>query len=176
MCWRARSTRSAGDDAAASSDVAARQPLTQERVTTFPRGDGVVLVCGRFEGVDERVIDARGLEEVSVGDYVLSGGEIAALVLMDACVRLLPGVMGKAASGHEESFARGSARIPAIHPAAGVRGPADPGGPDLRGPRQGRRLAAGRGRKAHPRTAGRDLWAASSGPIKPLQKSRPTEG
>ena len=67
-------------------------------------GPGVVIVCGRFEGVDERVIEARGLEEVSIGDYVLSGGEIAAMVLLDACVRLLPGVMGKDASGAEESF------------------------------------------------------------------------
>ena len=67
-------------------------------------GPGVVVVCGRFEGVDERVIEARGLEEVSIGDYVLSGGEIAAMVLLDACVRLLPGVMGKDASGTQESF------------------------------------------------------------------------
>ena len=67
-------------------------------------GEGVVLVCGRFEGVDERIIESRKLEEISVGDYVLSGGEIAALTLLDACVRLLPGVMGKEASGAEESF------------------------------------------------------------------------
>jgi tRNA (guanine37-N1)-methyltransferase len=69
-------------------------------------------VCGRFEGVDERVIEARGLEEVSVGDYVLSGGEIAALALIDACVRLLPGVMGKEASGGEESFSAGLLEYP----------------------------------------------------------------
>jgi tRNA (guanine37-N1)-methyltransferase len=67
-------------------------------------GPGLIAVCGRFEGVDERVIAGRALEEVSIGDYVLSGGELAALVLLDACVRLLPGVMGKAASGIEESF------------------------------------------------------------------------
>ena len=79
-------------------------PLTQGRVEALAAGPGVVLVCGRFEGVDERVIAARGLEEVSVGDYVLSGGEIAAMALLDACVRLLPGVMGAAASGAEESF------------------------------------------------------------------------
>ena len=72
----------------------------------------MVLVCGRFEGVDERVIEARALEEVSVGDYVLSGGEIAALVLMDACVRLLPGVMGHEASGHDESFSDGLLEYP----------------------------------------------------------------
>ncbi|MBI3275401.1 MAG: tRNA (guanosine(37)-N1)-methyltransferase TrmD, partial [Methylocystis sp.] len=67
-------------------------------------GGGAIVVCGRFEGVDQRVIEARALEEVSIGDYVLSGGEIAALALIDACVRLLPGVMGEEASGHEESF------------------------------------------------------------------------
>jgi tRNA (guanine37-N1)-methyltransferase len=80
------------------------RPLTQSRVRELASGPGVVVVCGRFEGVDERVIEARRLEEVSVGDYVLSGGEIAAMVLLDACVRLLPGVMGKDASGAEESF------------------------------------------------------------------------
>ncbi|WP_131195629.1 tRNA (guanosine(37)-N1)-methyltransferase TrmD [Lichenihabitans psoromatis] len=80
------------------------KPLTQARVRSLASGDGVVILCGRFEGVDERVIAARGLEEVSIGDYVLSGGEIAALVLLDACVRLLPGVMGAQASGVDESF------------------------------------------------------------------------
>ena len=80
------------------------RPLTQARVTELAAGPGPLIVCGRFEGVDQRVIDARGLEEVSVGDYVLSGGEIAALVLIDACVRLLPGVMGKEASGPRRAF------------------------------------------------------------------------
>jgi len=87
-------------------------PLTQARVEALAGGTGAVLVCGRFEGVDERVIAARGLEEVSVGDYVLSGGEIAALALIDACVRLLPGVMGQAASVAEESFAEGLLEYP----------------------------------------------------------------
>jgi tRNA (guanine37-N1)-methyltransferase len=73
-------------------------------VRELAAGEGVVLVCGRFEGVDERIIEARKLEEISVGDYVLSGGEIAAFALLDACVRLLPGVMGREASGAEESF------------------------------------------------------------------------
>jgi tRNA (guanine37-N1)-methyltransferase len=82
-------------------------PLTQERIVALAAGPGPVIVCGRFEGVDERVIAARELEEVSIGDFVLSGGEIAALALIDACVRLLPGVMGKEASGTEESFADG---------------------------------------------------------------------
>ncbi len=80
-------------------------PLTQARVVELASGPGPLIVCGRFEGVDQRVIEARGLEEVSVGDYVLSGGEIAAMALIDACVRLLPGVMGAAGSGVEESFA-----------------------------------------------------------------------
>ena len=80
------------------------RPLTQSRVRELAAGPGALIVCGRFEGVDQRVIEARGLEEVSIGDYVLSGGEIAALALIDACVRLLPGVMGKAESGAEESF------------------------------------------------------------------------
>jgi tRNA (guanine37-N1)-methyltransferase len=87
-------------------------PLTQARVAQWAAGPGIVAVCGRFEGVDERVIEARGLEEVSVGDYVLSGGEIAAMALIDACVRLLPGVMGAEASAGEESFAQGLLEYP----------------------------------------------------------------
>jgi tRNA (guanine37-N1)-methyltransferase len=87
-------------------------PLTQSRVEILAGGPGVVLVCGRFEGVDERVIAARGLEEVSVGDYVLSGGELAAMALLDACVRLLPGVMGAPGSAAEESFAQGLLEYP----------------------------------------------------------------
>lgn len=88
------------------------RPLTQARVEALAAGPGIVLVCGRFEGVDERVIAARGLEEVSIGDYVLSGGEIAAMALLDACVRLLPGVMGAAASAAEESFGGGLLEYP----------------------------------------------------------------
>jgi tRNA (guanine37-N1)-methyltransferase len=87
-------------------------PLTQARVEALARDAGVILVCGRFEGVDERVIAGRGLEEVSAGDYVLSGGEIAAMALIDACVRTLPGVMGAAASGDEESFSQGLLEYP----------------------------------------------------------------
>jgi tRNA (guanine37-N1)-methyltransferase len=87
-------------------------PLTQGRVAQLAAGSGAILVCGRFEGVDERVIEGRNLEEVSLGDFVLSGGEIAALALLDACVRLLPGVMGKEASAAEESFAEGLLEYP----------------------------------------------------------------
>ncbi len=88
------------------------RPLTQSRAVELAAGRGPLIVCGRFEGVDQRVIDARRLEEVSVGDYVLSGGEIAALALIDACVRLLPGVMGQPASGADESFSDGLLEYP----------------------------------------------------------------
>jgi tRNA (guanine37-N1)-methyltransferase len=87
-------------------------PLTQARVADIAHGDGVILLCGRFEGVDERVIEARALEEISIGDYVLSGGELAAQVLIDACVRLLPGVIGEPASHVDESFAEGLLEYP----------------------------------------------------------------
>jgi tRNA (guanine37-N1)-methyltransferase len=83
------------------------KPLTQKRVRELADGEGVVIVCGRFEGVDQRVIDARGLEEVSIGDYILSGGEPAALTVLDSIVRILPGVMGNAVSGINESFEHG---------------------------------------------------------------------
>ena len=83
------------------------KPLTQARVRGLAAGEGIVLVCGRFEGVDQRVIDGRDLEEVSIGDYILSGGEVAATVVLDAIVRLLPGVMGNVQSGQFESFEQG---------------------------------------------------------------------
>ena len=79
-------------------------PLTQARIRSLAAGSGVILLCGRFEGFDQRVIDARNLLEISIGDYVLSGGEPAAMVLLDACIRLLPGVMGAAESAEDESF------------------------------------------------------------------------
>ena len=83
------------------------RPLTQQRVRELAEGEGVVIVCGRFEGVDQRVIEARQLEEISIGDYILSGGEPAALTLLDAVVRILPGVMGNQLSGVHESFEGG---------------------------------------------------------------------
>jgi tRNA (guanine37-N1)-methyltransferase len=83
------------------------KPLSQDRVRELAAGDGAIIVCGRFEGVDQRVIEARGLEEVSIGDYILSGGEPAALTLLDAIVRILPGVMGNDLSGVHESFEGG---------------------------------------------------------------------
>lgn len=87
-------------------------PLTQAGVEMLAHGPGVILLCGRFEGVDERVLEARGIEEVSIGDYVLSGGDLAAYVVMDACVRLLPGVVGNAGTHKEESFASGLLEYP----------------------------------------------------------------
>ena len=98
---------------AAPADEPARQAIDAGAGAGTRGRSRALIVCGRFEGVDERVIEARGLEEVSIGDYVLSGGEIAAMVLLDACVRLLPGVMGKEASGTDESFSRrASSNIP----------------------------------------------------------------
>jgi tRNA (guanine37-N1)-methyltransferase len=88
------------------------RPLQQSQVRDWAEGPGLVIVCGRFEGVDERVIEGRGLVEVSIGDYILSGGEMAALTLLDACVRLIPGVMGKVASGEDESFENGLLEYP----------------------------------------------------------------
>lgn len=88
------------------------KPLTQARVRALSAGPGAVILCGRFEGFDERLFEARAIEEVAIGDYVLSGGEMGALVLLDACVRLLPGVMGAASSGDEESFESGLLEYP----------------------------------------------------------------
>ncbi len=87
-------------------------PLTQARVAQLSASAGAIVVCGRFEGLDERVIEARQLEEISIGDYVLAGGEVAAMVVLEACVRLLPGVIGAEASLAEESFAAGLLEYP----------------------------------------------------------------
>ena len=88
------------------------RPLTQAKVRHLVAGEGAIILCGRFEGFDERIFEARGVEEVSVGDYVLSGGELPAMILLDACIRLLPGVMGAASSGEEESFEQGLLEYP----------------------------------------------------------------
>ena len=88
------------------------KPLTQSRVRELATGEGAILLCGRFEGFDQRIFEARPIEEVSVGDYILSGGEVGAMVILDACVRLLPGVMGAASSGEEESFEKGLLEYP----------------------------------------------------------------
>ncbi|MDY8108558.1 tRNA (guanosine(37)-N1)-methyltransferase TrmD [Fulvimarina sp. 2208YS6-2-32] len=114
MVMRADVVADAIDAASTAGDTRPRlmmsprgRPLTQAFVRDLAAGEGAVILCGRFEGVDERVIEARGLTEVSVGDYVLSGGEMAALVMLDAVVRLLPGVMGNQLSGTHESFEGG---------------------------------------------------------------------
>jgi tRNA (guanine37-N1)-methyltransferase len=137
-------------------------PLTQARVEALSRGAGTVLVCGRFEGVDERVIAARGLEEISIGDYVLSGGEIAAMALIDACVRLLPGVMGAAASGAEESFADGLLEYPHYTRPQLWEGRAIP---EVLTSGDHSKIAAWRRAEAERLTRERrpDLWAARSG-------------
>jgi tRNA (guanine37-N1)-methyltransferase len=119
MVMRADVLAAAIDAAAPADDPRPRllmsprgKPFTQARVRELAEGAGALIVCGRFEGVDERVIEARQLEEVSIGDYVLSGGELAAMVLLDTVVRLLPGVMGAADSAAEESFERGLLEYP----------------------------------------------------------------
>ena len=134
-------------------------PLTQARVAHLAAGLGVVIVCGRFEGVDERLIKARKLEEVSLGDFVLSGGEPAAIALLDACVRLLPGVMGKEASIAEESFADGLLEYPQY-----TRPPVFEGEPipDVLTSGDHAKVAAWRRAEAERLTRERrpDLWAA----------------
>lgn len=116
MVLRADVVASALDSVAGDRPVLAMtprgRPLSQARVRKLAVGPGVTILCGRFEGFDERLFEARGIEEVSIGDYVLSGGEMGALVLLDACVRLLPGVMGAASSGDEESFESGLLEYP----------------------------------------------------------------
>jgi tRNA (guanine37-N1)-methyltransferase len=145
------------------------RPLTQARVAELVKGEGLVALCGRFEGVDERLIAARSLEEVSIGDYVLSGGEIAALALLDACVRLIPGVMGKEASGAEESFAAGLLEYPQYTRPAVFEGRAIP--EVLTGGDHGK-VKAWRQAEAERLTRERrpDLWKAyESSPKKPVK-------
>jgi tRNA (guanine37-N1)-methyltransferase len=116
MVLRADVLAAAIDSVADGRPILAMTPrgplLTQDRVRELAAGEGAVILCGRFEGFDERVFEARPIEPVSVGDYVLSGGEVGAMVLLDACVRLLPGIMGAASSGEEESFEQGLLEYP----------------------------------------------------------------
>ncbi|WP_174296720.1 tRNA (guanosine(37)-N1)-methyltransferase TrmD [Sphingomonas bacterium] len=116
MVLRADVTAAALDAVADGRPVLAMTPrgtpLTQARVRGIAAGAGAIVLCGRFEGFDERLFEARRIEQVSIGDYILSGGEAAALVLLDACVRLLPGVMGAASSGDDESFETGLLEYP----------------------------------------------------------------
>jgi tRNA (guanine37-N1)-methyltransferase len=135
------------------------KPLTQARVRDLAAGDGAVILCGRFEGVDERIIEARGLEEVCLGDFVLSGGEMAALTLLDGCVRLIPGVMGKEASGVEESFSEGLLEYPQYTRPALFEGRPIP---DILTSGDHAKVAAWRRSEAERLTRERrpDLWAA----------------
>src|SRR5450631_1224710 len=142
------------------------RPLTQSRVAELAAGPGPMIVCGRFEGIDQRVIEARGLEEVSVGDFVLSGGEIAALALIDACVRLLPGVMGKLASGADESFSEGLLEYPQYTRPQEFEGRPIP---DILLSGDHARVAAWRQAEAEALTRARrpDLWSAKASQKRP---------
>ena len=138
------------------------RPLTQSLVAELAAGPGPLIVCGRFEGVDQRVIEARNLEEVSSGDYVLSGGEIAAMALIDACVRLLPGVMGKQASGEDESFSEGLLEYPQYTRPQEFEGR---GIPEILISGDHAKVAAWRRAEAEALTRARrpDLWALTAG-------------
>jgi len=138
------------------------RPLTQAQIRELAAGPGPLVVCGRFEGVDQRVIEARHLEEVSIGDYVLSGGEIAAMALIDACVRLLPGVMGKQASGEDESFSEGLLEYPQFTRPQEFEGR---GIPEILISGDHAKVAAWRKAEAEALTRARrpDLWANRSG-------------
>jgi tRNA (guanine37-N1)-methyltransferase len=138
------------------------RPLTQSWAAELAAGPGALIVCGRFEGVDQRVIEARGLEEVSIGDYVLSGGELAALALIDACVRLLPGVMGSQESGADESFSDGLLEYPQYTRPQAFEGRLIP---EILASGDHAKVAAWRKAEAEALTKTRrpDLWAAKDG-------------
>jgi tRNA (guanine37-N1)-methyltransferase len=142
------------------------RPLTQSAVAELAAGPGALIVCGRFEGVDQRVIEARGLEEVSIGDYVLSGGELAALALIDACVRLLPGVMGSQESGADESFSDGLLEYPQYTRPQVFEGRLIP---EILASGDHAKVAAWRKAEAEALTRTRrpDLWAAKGGQKSP---------
>jgi tRNA (guanine37-N1)-methyltransferase len=149
------------------------RPLTQSEVMELAAGPGPLIVCGRFEGVDQRVIVNRGLEEVSIGDYVLSGGEVAAMALIDACVRLLPGVMGKPGSGVEESFSDGLLEYPQYTRPQEFEGLAIP---EILTSGDHAKIATWRLAEAQALTRARrpDLWAAKNSGQKPPKN--PTKG
>jgi tRNA (guanine37-N1)-methyltransferase len=148
-------------------------PLTQERIVRLAAGPGPLIVCGRFEGVDQRVIEARQLEEISIGDYVLSGGEIAAMAVIDACVRLLPGVMGKIASGTDESFSDSLLEYPQYTRPQTFEGRPIP---EVLVSGDHARIAAWRRAEAEALTRARrpDLWAAAE--KRPASAKKTTDG
>ena len=121
--------------------------LDQKLVKELAAEKSLLLLCGRYEGVDQRVIDAQGLEEVSLGDFVLAGGEVAAMALIEACVRLLPGVLGNAATTDEESFEAGLRRIPALHAPPDLERRGGARGLDLGASREGSSVASSNGGK-----------------------------
>lgn len=158
-------------------------PFGQARARALAEGPGVTLVCGRFEGIDERVIEAHALEEVSVGDVVLSGGEIAALVMLDACVRLLPGVVGAAQSLAEESFEEGLLEYPHYTRPANWTGPdgVERAVPEILQTGHHAKIAAWRRAKAQEITRRRrpDLWAryvAASGQVETNDRGSERKG
>jgi tRNA (guanine37-N1)-methyltransferase len=150
------------------------RPLTQSRVAELAAGPGPLIVCGRFEGVDERAIVTRRLEETSIGDYVLSGGELAAMVLIDACVRLLPGVMGKQESGADESFSDGLLEYPQYTRPQSFEGQPIP---EILLSGDHAKVAAWRRAEAEALTRARrpDLWAKrpNQGPLPKFRQNRP---
>ncbi|NIJ37861.1 tRNA (guanine37-N1)-methyltransferase [Sphingopyxis panaciterrae] len=135
------------------------KPVTQARVRELARGPGAIILCGRFEGFDERIFDARPIEQVSMGDIILSGGEMGALLLLDACIRLLPGVMGAASSGDDESFENGLLEYPHYTRPVDWEGHAIP---DVLRSGDHAKIAAWRREQAERDTSARrpDLWAA----------------
>jgi tRNA (guanine37-N1)-methyltransferase len=153
------------------------RPLIQSRVRELAAGPGPLIICGRFEGVDQRVIEARNLEEISIGDYVLSGGEIAAMALIDACVRLLPGVMGSAESASEESFSASLLEYPQYTRPQTFEGRSIP---EILTSGDHAKVAAWRRAEAEALTKARraDLWAARQVQKGPRQKppKNTTEG
>jgi tRNA (guanine37-N1)-methyltransferase len=149
------------------------RPLTQSRAEELAGGPGPLIVCGRFEGIDQRVIEGRRLEEISIGDYVLSGGEIAAMALIDACVRLLPGVMGKLASGTDESFSDGLLEYPQYTRPQEFEGQPIP---EILLSGDHARVAAWRRAEAEALTQARrpDLWGAKGGKTKGQKRPKST--
>ena len=131
------------------------RPFRQALAREWAAGPGLVILCPRFEGVDERIIEGRGLIELSIGDYVLSGGDVAALAVLDVCVRLIPGVMGKSEVRRLRELRKWPARISAIYTSARVGGARDPRGDAVGRPRQDRRVATRRGPSHHARAPAR---------------------
>ena len=150
-------------------------PFTQAHAKRLAAAEGVTLLCGRFEGVDQRVIDHFALEEISLGDFVLTGGEIAAQAMLDATVRLIPGVLGNASSTEEESFSDGLLEHPQYTQPPRLARPRHPRRAAVREPRRDREMAPGRGRAPDAGEAPGSLGAVS-GPVRELGTGPPRPG